>query len=851
MLSHVMKSALLVVTLGCTAHADQFVSQWHRTNDRVWLGGDYWANPMEDWRIHNGVLECTRSGANRNVHLLTRDLNDAAKPFTLSVKLGRVDGAKGAGSAGFRIGIRGEIDDYRHAALFGTGIDAGITSDGRLFIGQPQRKATGRNVFPPDGVELRLVGKPNGQALTLTLTAHDIKSGEQRFIVTAENVPREKLAGNIALVNNFGKAGRRGQKPTGFGTQARFWFRNLKVSGEKVQAHPDRAFGPILWAMHTLSDSRTKEGHVLKITAQMPPLGEKDEQRVYLKRTDANGTQKTYRAKIDKLSRTATFRIPNWDATKDHAYQLHYPRTYKDGEKADEHIYKGTIRRDPIDRPLVVAGFTGNQDYAFPNNEIVGNLEIQNPDVLFFSGDQIYEGVGGYGIHREPTDLATLNYLRKWYLLGWSFGDLMRDRPTICLPDDHDVYHGNIWGEAGMKMPKGGSTSTTGGYRQPAAMVNAVHRTQCSHHPDFFDKTPIKQGISVYYGDMVYGRVSFAIISDRQFKSAPGHVTNWKGRADHLKDPKYDVSKLDKEGLQLLGERQENFLEAWAADWRGADMKCLLSQTIFCNLANYHGGNQEFIFADLDSNGWPQTPRNRAVALMRKALAFHYAGDQHLPSIVHHGIDTWNDAGYSFCVPSIAAGYPRSWKPDDEGRKVQNRPAPGLPNTGEYRDAFGHPITVHGIGNPAKKNRPGRINTAHDKSSGHGIVRFNQQKQTITMECWRLQFDAKNPKKEDQFPGWPKTIHMTDNDGRQAKAWLPTINVSGLNNPVVQVIHEATGETLYTLRVRGNRFKPKVFKQGKYTLNLGEQGTPNWKSIKGVRSVDHDSTATLNIEFQP
>ncbi len=23
---------------------------WRNTNDRVWLGGEFWANPMEDWR---------------------------------------------------------------------------------------------------------------------------------------------------------------------------------------------------------------------------------------------------------------------------------------------------------------------------------------------------------------------------------------------------------------------------------------------------------------------------------------------------------------------------------------------------------------------------------------------------------------------------------------------------------------------------------------------------------------------------------------------------------------------------------------------------------------------------------
>jgi hypothetical protein len=24
---------------------------WSRTHDRIWLGGEFWANPMEDWRV--------------------------------------------------------------------------------------------------------------------------------------------------------------------------------------------------------------------------------------------------------------------------------------------------------------------------------------------------------------------------------------------------------------------------------------------------------------------------------------------------------------------------------------------------------------------------------------------------------------------------------------------------------------------------------------------------------------------------------------------------------------------------------------------------------------------------------
>ena len=46
--------------------------------------------------------------------------------------------------------------------------------------------------------------------------------------------------------------------------------------------------------------------------------------------------------------------------------------------------------------------------------------------------------------------------------------------------------------------------------------------------------------------------------------------------------------------------------------------------------STYHSSRKTFYYADFDANGWPQTGRNRALRAMRKAFAFHIAGDQHL-----------------------------------------------------------------------------------------------------------------------------------------------------------------------------------------------------------------------------
>jgi len=207
---------------------------------------------------------------------------------------------------------------------------------------------------------------------------------------------------------------------------------------------------------------------------------------------------------------------------------------------------------------------------------------------------------------RQPLQTACLDYLRKWYMLGWSFRDLMRNRPTVTIPDDHDVYQANLWGAGGRHTDK----DDKGGYIMSPQFVNMVQRTQTSHLPDAYDPKPIEQGIGVYYTSMNYGRVDFAVIEDRKFKSGPAGIVppTKTGRADHVMDPDFDPKTADVPEATLLGQRQLDFLEDWAGDWQNTDMKVVLSQTIFANVANLHGAGKTRLVADYDSNGWPSVP---------------------------------------------------------------------------------------------------------------------------------------------------------------------------------------------------------------------------------------------------
>ena len=114
----------------------------------------------------------------------------------------------------------------------------------------------------------------------------------------------------------------------------------------------------------------------------------------------------------------------------------------------------------------------------------------------------------------------------------------------------------------------------------------------------------------------------------------------------------------------------------------------------------------------------------------------------------------------------------------------------------------------------------------------------------MTIECWPRQADVTNPDHK-QFPGWPVKITQDDNYARKAVAYLPTLKITGQTDPVVQVIEESTGEIVYTLRVKGTSFRPKVFAKGKYTVKVGEGDSV--KTVTGIDAIGPDVTKTIEV----
>ncbi len=560
----------------------------------------------------------------------------------------------------------------------------------------------------------------------------------------------------------------------------------------------------------------THDVGVLKLSAQLYPLKDGESRTVRLEMKEGEEWRQIAETQIVFPGWSAHFRIENWNNTADVPYRVRH------GEKA---MFEGLIRKDPIDKDeIVVASLSCNSTRTpGPRPKIIENIKFQDPDLLFFAGDQTYH-------HTQHTS--------GWIQFGLQFREIMKDRPTITIPDDHDVGQGNLWGEGGIKSNT--RVGHDGGYIYPASYVNQVERQQTWHLPDAYDPEPIGQGIGVYFTRLRVGGVDFSILEDRKFKSGPdGKIPKMGPRPDHINDPSYDRSAVDLPGLKLLGDRQLQFLHEWSQDWTGAEMKSVLSQTAFCGAVHIHGQPTNRLLADLDSNAWPQTGRNKALTEIRRAWATHLCGDQHLAVSVKHGIEEYGDGPYAFTNPAIINTiYGRWWHPEDEKAGKNAVAGSPLPWTGDFEDGLGNKITMLAYANP--EDRSDELKRA----DGYGIVRFNKKDRSVTFECWHRFADVKGG--DPQFPGWPITFKAEENDGRKATHWLPELTFE-IEDPVVQVV-DSKGEILYTVRIQGKKFHPRVYAPGTYTVKVGKD-KPDQITVGGLEAKEKGVTGQKTIGF--
>lgn len=239
--------------------------------DRTWIGEDFFANRLQDWRIRGGRLECA-AGAKRNplraAHLLTTALSSAEGTLSASVTTGSVEAGALEPEAfhGFLFGGGGEHVDYRLSAMIHSkpGEDGGIMgvlgADGHVrmhdnsgsysggswsvsgplkkgaipALQETSREGPGFGEAGPIPAQLTLEASPAGDTYTIQLTAQSRSDGALLSRAVYEGIPSHQLDGCLGLVSHLGT-----KKP-----RAGFWFKDWTLAGSKLASHPERASRP-------------------------------------------------------------------------------------------------------------------------------------------------------------------------------------------------------------------------------------------------------------------------------------------------------------------------------------------------------------------------------------------------------------------------------------------------------------------------------------------------------------------------------------------------------------------------------------------------------------------------------
>lgn len=834
-----------------------FKSDWQNWPDMKWVGPQYWGNRLQDWLLKDGKVTCDVTAANRNLHLLAVQKPEQNIAFTTSVAVEIINGKFASledGCLGIRLGAKGPFDDYRSAAVFGKGLDIGLKPNGNLQVGETILKTKLNSL--PEKFGLLIEANPDRDTCSLKIWLTAIETKEIYFESAAINISSSELTGNFALLAHCPQ-----EKKNAEDLAPSVTFGDWTITSEELRLNEEQSFGPICFAQYTLNNRK------LKLTSQMAPIEAIRDHGVDFQIKEGSAWKTLATAQVEHIGRAVNFSINDWTKDQDVPYRIRVKLPLRN--RIETYYYHGTIAQEPqAKNKIKTAVFSCNFHYGFPDNDIPSNTKKLDPDIILFLGDQFYEATGGFGaMYRGDFDKTCLDYLRKWYMFGWSYRDVFRHRPCAIIPDDHDVYHGNVWGEEGKQADVsegfGASAQDSGGYKMAADWVNMVQFTQTSHLPDPFDATPVKQGIGVYYTQWNYGGISFAILEDRKFKSAPKHVLPeeadvWNG---FIKNPDFDIKEHKNLKAELLGERQQKFLEEWVEDWgNDAQMKVVLSQTNFATVATLPKEAQtdevvpslhipqkgEYVLgdkptADMDSNGWPANKRDEAVTIIRKCFAFHIAGDQHLGSFIQYGVDEHGDSGHAFAGPALNNIWPRRfWPAVNSAEHTYQNPA----YTGNHVDGFGNKMTVKAVANPYKTGHQPEI--LHDRATGYGMVTFNKTDRTIKTDCWSRFVDPTQGEAV-QNAGWPITIKQEDNYARKPVAWLPKLQIANETTPVVS-IYDANATLVYCVRLATSSFKPKVFAPGKYTIVVEDTDRKVKKSYEKIKAKERNKKI-IKVDF--
>lgn len=155
--------------------------------------------------------------------------------------------------------------------------------------------------------------------------------------------------------------------------------------------------------------------------------------------------------------------------------------------------------------------------------------------------------------------------------------------------------------------------------------------------------------------------------------------------------------------------------------------------------------------------------RDRALTLVKAARALMVCGDQHLASVVRHGLQTFTDGPMQFTAPAGGTNWLRWFEAD-------NLPhSNGLPHTGDCTDGYGNRFRVLAVANPTVTQAQYRAayGTASNdfgdrrlKAEGYGIVHIDKAASEFVLEAWRWDVDP-HVAGAAPFPGWPIRLPFT------------------------------------------------------------------------------------------
>lgn len=818
---------LSILTLSCQKLTNHHESRWDKAPQRVWVGADYWANRLQDWRLHQGRLECIdNSRSLRTVHLLTRALDKSNRSFTLSVQTGTLsESARRTDAwAGFLIGAGDLKDDYRMRSLIhqahgrNGGLMVGINGKGKIVaidnanqrqhIGLEREKHFYPEGIPPEGVEMNLLAREVDGSYKLTLWARKVRDGSTIDSASIKDISPERMQGNIALAAHISEHSHKKS----------FWFKNWKAQGGKLSKHDNHRFGPVLGVHYTLHRD------TLRLTAQMPPLSRNNLHplRLEIRKKGSNDWHEVAKTEITTPGWMAKFEVPGWQSNTAWKYRLTYPPNENDVS----HTYTGTIRKEPenevvlstIDAPEILkksidstTNFT-NSSLWLPHRLNIRNVLGRKPDLIAYTGSRLFRiNPTRFKLDSNAlTDQLYLDYLYKWSLVCWLHGPLTRNMPSLVMPEATDSL--------------------------PVPFINMAVKSQTAHMPPPYNPRADLRGAEPWYTRLVYGGVDLAVVEDDLM--APDTLTTGIGQ-------KNNSSGIAKRTRQL------RFLKDWTNSWDDVDIKAVVTNTSSIqhitqppapsgqkeNHPSASGQEKEKISPVLQLNHktshTTSSQVKEVVSQVRKSHALVIKGGSRMPYLIHHGINDWEDAGYEFGFPSWSQATP----PHPAVRVMQNKSIAdsvlidSLTLPAKFRDPHGHPIILETLTKGSDRNKTGGPRQKgfgiehHDTSylsgmvPGFGIVRFNTRDQEISISVWPAEGDPQNTQ---PFSGWPVDLSVQENYIDNPRSHLPEIIAKGLGaNPVYKLYHYNQPGLIYAKRAKDTVFRPPVFEESIFTLVVG------------------------------